>query len=235
MTALIAAVDVVKSFTTGAATVRVLEGATLSVEPGELVLLMGPSGSGKTTLVSILAGLMRPTSGSVELSGARLSELDEAGMARVRRAHVGFIFQTYNLFPALTARDNVALAFRMRGATRQRARQRAAEALEAMGLSDRLDHRPALLSSGQKQRVAIARALAGDPEVVIGDEPTAALDTASAMRVMEILRARVTARSAIIVVTHDHRLEPFADRVLVMEDGHIVREERPHEHARQAS
>lgn len=202
--------------------VLVLDDVSLEVYPGELMLLMGPSGSGKTTLISILAGLMRPSSGEVTINGVALSSLDEAGLARLRRANLGFIFQTYNLFPAMTALDNVALAFTMRGHDKGSARAQAALALSAVGLGDRLGHRPALLSSGQKQRVAIARALAGDPPIVIGDEPTAALDRESAMTVMNILRERVTPSSAIIIVTHDPRLESFADRVLRMEDGRIV-------------
>jgi putative ABC transport system ATP-binding protein len=215
-----------KTFGEGALATPVLHAADLAVRAGELSLLMGPSGSGKTTLISILAGLMRASSGEVELCGARISEMDENSVARVRRERLGFVFQTYNLFPALSARDNVALAFRMRaGLDKRQARSAAGAALEAVGLGHRLEHRPSDLSSGQKQRVAIARALAGDPKVIIGDEVTAALDTQSALAVMEILRARVTADSATLIVTHDHRLTRFADRIFAMEDGR-VREEK---------
>jgi putative ABC transport system ATP-binding protein len=219
---LLEARGVSKTFGAGALTTPVLHEVSLQVRAGELTLLMGPSGSGKTTLISILAGLMRASSGRVEVCGAAISEMDEADVARVRRGRVGFVFQTYNLFPALTALENVALAFRLRGVeSRQAARSAAAEALVAVGLGHRLSHRPGDLSSGQKQRVAIARALAGRPALVIGDEVTAALDTQSAMSVMELLRARVTPESATLIVTHDLRLMRFADRVFALEDGRV--------------
>ncbi|HEY2733393.1 MAG TPA: ABC transporter ATP-binding protein [Polyangiales bacterium] len=226
MTVLVRVTNVDKRFGSGESEATILRGIDLELASGELTLLMGPSGSGKTTLVSILAGLMRPSSGSVELCGATISELDEAAVSRVRRKHVGFVFQTYNLFPALTALDNVALGFRMRGLPLPAARASAAKALESVGLAERLRHLPANLSAGQKQRVAVARALAGGPSVVIGDEPTAALDGPSAIGVMVLLRERVTADSAVLVVTHDPRLQRFAHRTLYMSDGAIAREER---------
>jgi putative ABC transport system ATP-binding protein len=205
----------------------VLRGIDLEIRAGELTLLMGPSGSGKTTLVSVLAGLLRPSSGRVELCGEPISELDEAAVARVRRRHVGFVFQTYNLFPALTALENVALGYRLRGgASHAEARTCALQALQGVGLGSRALERPGNLSAGQKQRVAVARALAGAPAVVIGDEPTAALDGPTALDVMRLLHERVTPESAVLVVTHDPRLEPFADRTLLIEDGHIVSEKR---------
>jgi putative ABC transport system ATP-binding protein len=219
-----------KHYTEAETEVPVLRGIDLELQSGELTLLMGPSGSGKTTLVSILAGLMRPSSGRVELCGEPISELDEAAVARVRQRHVGFIFQGYNLFPALTALDNVALGYRLRGLPLSAARVQARGALASVGLAERARFRPAQLSAGQKQRVAVARALAGGPEVVIGDEPTAALDSPSAMAVLTLLRERVTERSAVLVVTHDQRLEQFAHRTLYMGDGQIIREQRrtPH-------
>ncbi|HEX7670116.1 MAG TPA: ABC transporter ATP-binding protein, partial [Polyangiaceae bacterium] len=206
-------------------------GIDLEIRSGELTLLMGPSGSGKTTLVSILAGLLRPTSGQVELCGAAISELSEALVARVRRHHVGFVFQTYNLFPALTALENVALGHRLRGEPHAEARERALGALAGVGLGSRANERPANLSSGQKQRVAIARALAGAPSVVIGDEPTAALDGPTALDVMRLLQERVTPESAVLVVTHDPRLVPFAHRTVFIEDGRIVGEKQHSESA----
>jgi putative ABC transport system ATP-binding protein len=209
----------------------VLMGIDLEVRAGELTLLMGPSGSGKTTLVSILAGLLRPSSGDVDLCGARISSLDEAAVSRVRRQHVGFIFQTYNLFPALSALENVALGYRMRGQSVADARTNARAALIGVGLQARVDYLPAKLSSGQKQRVAVARALAGNPPIVLGDEPTAALDGPSAMGVMELLRERVTPETAVLVVTHDHRLERYAHRTITMEDG-LIRSETLHEQVR---
>ena len=218
--------EVTKSFGPSDQRTTVLFGIDLEIHAGELTLLMGPSGSGKTTLVSILAGLLRPTSGKVELCGEPISELDEAAVSSVRRRRVGFIFQTYNLFPALTALDNVALGYRMRGQPKPQARVSAQTALASVGLASRTGYLPAKLSSGQKQRVAVARALAGDPPVVLGDEPTAALDGPSAMSVMVLLRERVTPESAVLVVTHDHRLERYAHRTVYMEDGRIVSETR---------
>jgi putative ABC transport system ATP-binding protein len=226
---LVRASGVTKSFGSADQQTAVLTGIDLTIEPGELTLLMGPSGSGKTTLVSILAGLLRPSSGRVELCGSPISELDEAAVSRVRRENVGFIFQTYNLFPALSALDNVALGYRMRGEGVAHARAKALVALAGVGLESRVGYLPSELSSGQKQRVAVARALAGDPALVLGDEPTAALDGPSALGVMQLLRERVTAQTAVLVVTHDHRLERYAHRTVSMEDGVILRDER---HAR---
>jgi putative ABC transport system ATP-binding protein len=226
-TALIRVTGVTKRFGAPEQETTVLMGIDLELRAGELTLLMGPSGSGKTTLVSILAGLLRPTSGVVDLCGSRISELDEAAVSRVRRQHVGFIFQTYNLFPALTALDNVALGYRMRGQSIAEARRNARTALAGVGLEPRLHYLPAKLSSGQKQRVAVARALAGDPAIVLGDEPTAALDGPSAMGVMVLLRERVTPRTAVLVVTHDHRLERYAHRTIEMEDG-LIRSQTLH-------
>ncbi len=229
MTPLVRLSGVTKTFGAADGETPVLLGIDLEIRAGELTLLMGPSGSGKTTLVSIIAGLLRPSEGRVELCGAPISELDEAGVSRVRRRHVGFIFQTYNLFPALTALDNVALGYRMRGQSLSEARVRAHAALASVGLEARTGYLPAKLSSGQKQRVAIARALAGGPSIVIGDEPTAALDGPTAMSVMVLLRERVTAESAVLVVTHDHRLERYAHRTVYMEDGRIASETRHEE------
>ncbi|MBK9001695.1 MAG: ABC transporter ATP-binding protein [Myxococcales bacterium] len=195
----------------------------MEVFAGELVLLMGPSGSGKTTLISILAGLLRPTGGQVELCGARISEQHEAEVTRVRRRHLGFVFQSYNLFPALTALDNIAEVLKLKGLPAREAKERASRALTDVGLGERLHHRPGELSGGQKQRVAIARALAGDPALVMGDEVTAALDTHTALHVLEILRRQVSSERGILLVTHDRRLEQFADRVIEIEDGRISR------------
>jgi putative ABC transport system ATP-binding protein len=221
---LLRATDVKKTYGSGELTTHVLHGVSMEVPPGELVLLMGPSGSGKTTLLSILAGLLHPSSGTVELCGAVISELSEAATARVRRAKLGFIFQTYNLFPALTALDNVAEVLAMKGVPIQKAREQAALSLERVGLGKRLGHLPQDMSGGQKQRVAIARALAGDPALILGDEVTAALDGVTANSVMEILRSQVTPHTGVLLVTHDHRLERFADRVIEIEDGRITRD-----------
>lgn len=212
-----------KTFGEGELETPVLKGVSVEVAAGELVLLMGPSGSGKTTLISILAGLLRPTAGNVELCGSVISELHEADVTRVRRRHLGFVFQSYNLFPALTALDNIAEVLKLKGLSPREARERATRALTDVGLGERLHHRPGELSGGQKQRVAIARALAGDPALIMGDEVTAALDTHTALHVLEILRGQVSAERGILLVTHDKRLEQFADRVIEIEDGQISR------------
>jgi putative ABC transport system ATP-binding protein len=223
---LIRATQVRKSFGTGALETPVLHDVSLELRPGELVLLMGPSGSGKTTLVSILAGLLRPSAGNVELCGHMVSQLGEDAVTRVRRHSVGFVFQTYNLFPALTALDNVAEVLAMKGMPREEAQHRARSALERVGLAGRLHHKPGELSGGQKQRVAIARAIAGSPSVIIGDEVTAALDGTTAGEVMDILRAHVGQGTSALIVTHDHRLERWADRVLEISDGRMVCDRR---------
>ncbi len=220
--ALVRAKDVTRSYGEGDLAVPVLHGITLEIRAGELSLLMGPSGSGKTTLLSILAGLLRPTTGDVELCGVPISSLPDAEAARVRRRNLGFVFQTYNLFPALTALDNVAEVLALQGRSIGEARDMAKRALEHVGLATRLHHRPGELSGGQKQRVAIARAIAGDPRLVLGDEITAALDSATGMAVMEILRGLVDARRGVLIVTHDHRMERFADRIIEIEDGLIT-------------
>lgn len=220
---LVSTTDVGKTFGDGDLATVALGGVSVEVRAGELVLLMGPSGSGKTTLISIMAGLMRPTSGSVALCGRAISELSETEVTRVRRAHLGFVFQSYNLFPALTALDNVAEVLRLKGRTAREARERATAALAEVGLADRLHHKPGELSGGQKQRVAIARALAGDPSLILGDEVTAALDSHTGLRVLEILRGQIGRERGILLVTHDRRLEQFADRVIEIADGRVAR------------
>jgi putative ABC transport system ATP-binding protein len=227
VTALVSATEVVKSYPQGRTRLTVLDRVTLQVAAGELVLIMGPSGSGKTTLVSILAGLLKPTLGRVELCGEPISELSSAAAARARRKHLGFVFQAYNLFDALTALDNVAEPLAMKGMAIKEARRRASLALEQVGLGERLHHRPRDLSGGEKQRVAIARALAGEPRLVFGDEPTAALDSTTAASVVALLRAAVAPDRSVILVTHDHRLERYADRIVRLEDGRIIADEEP--------
>jgi putative ABC transport system ATP-binding protein len=224
---LVRAARVTKTFGNGPLTTPVLHGVDLEIHPGELALLMGPSGSGKTTLISILAGVLRASSGTVDLCGHRISEMGEGSISRVRRAHVGFVFQTDNLFPALTALDNVVEVVTMRGKSREEANALARAALDRVGLSDRLRHRPGELSGGQRQRVAIARAIADSPALLIGDEVTAALDGATAASVMQLVREHVTPRTGALLVTHDHRLERFADRIVQIEDGRIASDEPP--------
>jgi putative ABC transport system ATP-binding protein len=219
---ILAAESVRKSYGRGALATHVLHGVTLAIPRGQLVLLTGPSGSGKTTLISILAGLIRPTSGVVDVCGYQLTSIGEADNARVRREHVGFVFQADNLFPALTALGNVVEVLRLRGLPRHVATPVARAALTRVGLADRMDHRPGELSGGQRQRVAVARALASRPALLIGDEITSALDGTTALEIMQLVRAFVTDDTAAVIVTHDHRLERFADRIIRMEDGRIV-------------
>ena len=217
--------DVSKTYAEGAAAVRALESASMEVEAGEVVLLMGPSGSGKTTLLSIIGCILRPTAGEVRIHDRVVSNLKERDLPAVRLKHIGFIFQGFNLFPTLTARENVELTLDVKGMNRKDARRRADALIERVGLSDRGHAFPADLSGGQKQRVAIARALAGDPEIILADEPTAALDAHSGRSIVELLRdlARDQWRS-VIVVTHDSRLEEFADRIVHIEDGRTEKE-----------
>lgn len=222
MTIVARATGVSRTFCDVTGEIEVLSDVTFELRAGELALLMGPSGSGKTTLVAILAGLLRPTRGAIEICGRALGDLDESERAAIRRRHVGFVFQTHNLFPALSALDNVALGHRLRGRGRREARAHAHAALVAIGLEDRLHHRPSELSTGEQQRVAIARALSGDPALLIGDEPTAALDGAKARAVIQLVRARMSSTTAALIVTHDRRLEEHADRILVLEDGRLV-------------
>ena len=222
---LLRASGVGKTYRAGAEDTPVLFDVSLELHAGELALLMGPSGSGKTTLLSILAGLMRPSSGSVELCGAAITSLPETAVAAVRRQHVGFVFQTYNLFPALTALDNVAEIVAMKGSKLADARAVAAEALVRVGLGARLDHLPGEMSGGEKQRVGIARAIATRPSLILGDEPTAALDGATAISVIGLLSSYVGPSSAVLLVTHDRRLERYANRVIEIEDGRMKRNE----------
>ena len=223
MSALMRAEGVTKSYGAGALATEVLRGVTVELSEGELVLLMGPSGSGKTTLLSILAGLLRPSAGRVELCGAPISELDELAVTRVRRERLGFVFQGDNLFPALSALDNVAEVLALKGTPRRDARAQARAALEAVGLGHRLTSLPRDLSGGEKQRVAVARALAGEPSLVLGDEVTSALDRRSAEAVVELLRRHPGPGRAVLLVTHDPRLLRWADRVIEIEDGRIGR------------
>ncbi len=218
--------DVAHEFRDAGATTRALDGVSLDLDAGEFVLIFGPSGSGKSTLLAVLAGLLRPTSGTAHLDDIELTALSEEGRARVRRAHVGFVFQSFHLFPALTAAGNVECVLEMRGLPRARCVERAREVLTAVGLAGRLGHRPAQLSGGERQRVALARAFALDPRVLFADEPTSALDSASAATVLDHLRAFVDPGRSVIMVTHDPRLLPLATRVITLEDGRVADDRR---------
>jgi putative ABC transport system ATP-binding protein len=213
---------ITKIYGSGETAVTALSGASLDVHPGEVMLIEGPSGSGKTTLISILGLLLTPTAGEVWLEGRNVAGLGERELPGLRARNFGFVFQGFNLFPALSALENVAIAIRMKNPRARDADREARRLLDQVGLGPRMRYLPADLSGGQKQRVAIARALGGNPPILIGDEPTAALDTRTALSVMELLRQLAdTEGRAVVVVTHDPRLERFADRVVRVEDGHI--------------
>jgi putative ABC transport system ATP-binding protein len=217
-----------KVYQEGATELRALQDVDLEVRAGELTLLMGPSGSGKTTLLSILGCILRATEGRLELLGQEVSSFPESELPRVRREAIGFVFQGFNLFPTLTAAENVALAMDVRGIRGTAAQKKAETLLTEVGMGEKLRSFPADLSGGQKQRVAIARALVGDPPILLADEPTAALDSTSGKTVIELLQrlARVHGR-AVVMVTHDPRVLSFGDRIIHLEDGRIVREEKP--------
>jgi putative ABC transport system ATP-binding protein len=212
--------EVRKTFREGREPVEVLKGVSLALGRGEVVALEGPSGSGKTTLLSILGCILTPSTGTVVIDGAVVDGRSETKLPEIRRRSIGFIFQQYNLFPALTALDNVALALRIRGTARDAARSEARRMLEAVGLHDRLNFLPADLSGGQKQRVAIARALAGTSPVVLADEPTANLDSQSGAQVLDLLRDLAGREyRAVLIVTHDPKVRTIADRVISIRDG----------------
>ena len=226
MNTIIEAYELTKTYAHGEAAMRALDEVTLDLRAGELTLLVGPSGSGKTTLLSILGCILRPTSGTLRVMGQEVTRMRERDLPAIRRERIGFIFQAFNLFPTLTAAQNVALALDLKGISGRPARGRAASLLEQVGLGDKLDAHPADLSGGQKQRVAIARALAGDPPVILADEPTAALDSHSGRAVMDVLKTLAHERGrAVVIVTHDSRMLGYADRTVRMEDGRIVSDE----------
>lgn len=216
-----------KIYREGSTDLRALQGVDLQVRAGELTLLMGPSGSGKTTLLSILGCILRASEGKLEILSEDVGALPESELPRIRREAIGFVFQGFNLFPTLTAAENVALALDVRGIRGGAAQKRGEDLLAEMGLAQKAQSFPADLSGGQKQRVAIARALAGDPPILLADEPTAALDSTSGRTVIELLQRLAHEHGrAVVMVTHDPRVLPFGDRIIHLEDGRIVREER---------
>ena len=215
-----------KIYLEGTNELRALSDVNLDIQAGQLTLLMGPSGSGKTTLLSILGCILRASEGRLELLGEDVTSLPEKELPRIRRETIGFIFQGFNLFPALTAAENVALAMDVRGVRGEQARRRSEELLVEVGLRDRMHAFPADLSGGQKQRVAIARALAGNPPILLADEATAALDTTSGRMVIELLqRLSHHHGRAVVMVTHDPRVLSYGDRILHLEDGQLTRED----------
>lgn len=211
---------VTKRYGSGATEVNAVRDVSLTVSPGEVVLIMGPSGSGKTTLLSMLGALLKPTEGAIQLNGTTISALAENRLPDIRLKQFGFIFQDFNLLSALTALENVAIVAELAGARSGEARRKAASLLTELGLSERLNFLPEKLSGGEKQRVAIARALINNPTLILADEPTANLDSKIGHEIMRLLRsiAKEQGRS-VVIVSHDQRIKDIADRVLWLEDG----------------
>jgi putative ABC transport system ATP-binding protein len=221
------AIDVGKFHGVGAGRFQALAAVNLAIAGGELTLLTGPSGSGKTTLLSILGCMLTPSSGTVRVHGHSTTGRKPEQLAKLRRDYIGFVFQSYHLFPTLTAIDNVRIALDIRGENAKQSTQKAAEVLAIVGLENKAGSYPRELSGGEQQRVAIARAIVGDPSVILADEPTAALDAENGRAVMAVL-ARVAKDPArgVLVVTHDPRIEEFADRIVCIEDGRIISDSR---------
>jgi len=225
-TKVLAVENVTKVFEEGRQRVEVLKGITMDVAAGEVVALEGPSGSGKTTLLSIMGCILTPTSGELSVAGAPVRRSDEAALREVRRRSIGFVFQQYNLFPALSALENVEYSLNVRGVRGRKAHDEAKRVLDLVGLGDRRGFLPRDLSGGQKQRVAIARALAGSPPVLLADEPTANLDTATGAQVLDLFRDLAKGeRKGLLIVTHDPKVRRIADRVVGIRDGRLVRDD----------
>jgi putative ABC transport system ATP-binding protein len=212
-----------RTYGEGSTAVEALRGVDIDVRSGELVAVMGPSGSGKSTLMHILAGLDKPTSGTVKIAGIEITDLDDSRLTRLRREHIGFVFQFFNLLPMLDAEENVLLPLSIAG--KKPDRVWFAELLDKTGLADRASHRPSELSGGQQQRVAIARALVTKPTIVLADEPTGNLDSKTSGEILELMRAMVDGYGqTTVMVTHEARAAAIADRILFLDDGLIVRE-----------
>ncbi len=220
---IVEAIDVTREYPMEGLTVPALRGVSLRIHPGEFLAIVGPSGSGKSTLMHLLGCLDRPTSGSLRIDGREISELSDSELAQLRNQTIGFVFQSFQLLARTSALDNVQLPLIYRGVPKAERRERAQEALTAVGLGHRLDHRPAQLSGGEQQRVAIARALVGEPELLLADEPTGNLDTRSGAEVMEILQRLNDDRGvAVALVTHELEIAAHARRQITVRDGLIV-------------
>ncbi len=224
MSAVLRLGDVTRVHGAGATEVVALRNVSFAVHPGELVAIMGPSGSGKSTLLTLAGGLDQPTSGTVTVEGTDLASLGGKGRARMRRTSIGYVFQDFNLIPALTAAENVALPAELDGRRPGAARRAARAALEEVGIGDLADRYPDNMSGGQQQRVAIARAVAGERRLILADEPTGALDTETGEEILRLLRARCDAGAAGVLVTHEARHAAWADRVVFLRDGVVVDE-----------
>lgn len=223
MTPLVEAIDVHRSYALDAVVVHALRGVSFTIRAGEYVAVLGTSGSGKSTLLHLLGALDRPTAGIIRFGGRDLRSLSDAQLAEVRNRRIGFVFQSFHLLPRLNALANVALPLVYRGLPQRERRRRALEALDAVGMADRARHRPAQLSGGQQQRVAIARAIVGEPDLLLADEPTGNLDTATGREVLALMaRLRPQAGTALVVVTHDERIAMEAERRIEVRDGLLV-------------
>jgi putative ABC transport system ATP-binding protein len=215
--------EIRKSFKEGREVVNVLNGVSLALEPGEVTALEGPSGSGKTTLLSIVGCILTPSSGELFIDGERVDPKRPERLPGIRRRSIGFVFQQFNLFPALTALENVEYALNIKGTRGPEARSQAQTALDKVGLSERLSFLPRDLSGGQKQRVAIARALAGNPKVLLADEPTANLDSQMGIQILDLFRALAKQENrALLIVTHDAKVRTISDRVVRIQDGQLL-------------
>lgn len=222
MDTVVRTVGLTRRYRMGDTFVDALRGVDLTIAPGEFVALVGPSGSGKSTVLNQIGGLDRPTSGQVWINDTELSASGERTLTRHRRQHVGFVFQTFNLLPRLTAEENVALPLMFSGVPQKERRERARALLERVGLGQRLNHRPTQLSGGEQQRVAIARALVGEPALLLADEPTGNLDTVIGAEIMALLKELNAERGlTLLVVTHDPEVAAFADRVVKLRDGQV--------------
>jgi putative ABC transport system ATP-binding protein len=216
--------DLTKRYGEGDAAVNALRGVSLEIAPATFTAIMGPSGSGKSTLMHVLAGLDKPTEGTVDIAGTEIGKLDDTALTHLRRDKIGFVFQAFNLVPVLTAEENIRLPLTLAG--RDDASGRVARLLDAVALTDRKTHRPAELSGGQQQRVAVARALASEPAVIFADEPTGNLDSTTSAEILGLLRRAVDEfGQAVVMVTHEPSAAAIADRVIFLDDGHIVADE----------
>jgi putative ABC transport system ATP-binding protein len=211
-----------KTYGEGAGRVVALDAVSVGLRQGEVLLIMGPSGSGKTTLLSIMGCILRPTAGEIRVDGRNISACDERELAAIRLRRFGFVFQAFNLFRSLTAQENVEVVLRMKGRNKAAVRTEAAELLERVGLARRAYAYPSDLSGGEKQRTAIARALAGDPPIILADEPTANLDSRTGRDILQLLREHaLELHKAVAIVSHDPKVEEVAHRVILLEDGRL--------------